>query len=98
MYEDIFAQIRSEAEKRNLKETTINAYCKSVGYFLRIVNKDVSALTTDDVDASMITRHVPVGVACPFGNAANIKKLGFILFPESTHTPSKHRFCHKLLQ
>ena len=50
MYEDIFAQIRNEAEKRNLKET-INAYCKSVGYFLRIVNKDVSALTTDDVDA-----------------------------------------------
>jgi hypothetical protein len=38
MYEDIFAQIRNEAEKRNLKETTINAYCKSVGYFLRIVS------------------------------------------------------------
>ena len=55
MYEDIFAQIRNEAEKRNLKETTINAYCKSVGYFLRIVNKDVSALTTDDVDAFLLT-------------------------------------------
>ena len=42
MYEDIFNQIRNEAKKRNLKESTINAYCNSVGYFLRIVNKDVS--------------------------------------------------------
>ena len=48
MYEDIFAQIRNEAERRNLKENTINAYCNSVDYFLRTVNKDVSALTTDD--------------------------------------------------
>ena len=51
MYEDIFAQIRNEAEKRNLRDSTINAYCNSVNYFLRSVNKDVSALTTDDVDA-----------------------------------------------
>ena len=58
MYEDIFAQIRNEAEKRNLKETTINAYCKSVGYFLRIVNKDVSALTTDDVDAFLTEKRL----------------------------------------
>ena len=58
MYEDIFAQIRNEAEKRNLKETTIIAYCKSVGYFLRIVNKDVSALTTDDVDAFLTEKRL----------------------------------------
>jgi site-specific recombinase XerD len=58
MYEDIFAQIRNEAEKRNLKETTINAYCKSVGYFLRNVNKDVSSLTTDDVDAFLTEKRL----------------------------------------
>ena len=51
MYEDILAQIRNEAEKRNLRDSTINAYCNSVNYFLRSVNKDVSSLTTDDVDA-----------------------------------------------
>jgi site-specific recombinase XerD len=51
MYEDIFAQIRNEAQKRNLKESTIDAYCNSVDYFLRIVNKDISSLTTDDVEA-----------------------------------------------
>ena len=50
MYKDITAQIRLEAERRNLRETTINAYCRSVDYFLRTVNKDVSDLTTDDVD------------------------------------------------
>ena len=58
MYEDIFAQIHNEAEKRDLKETTINAYCKSVGYFLRNVNKDVSSLTTDDVDAFLTEKRL----------------------------------------
>ena len=58
MYEDIFNQIRNEAKKRNLKESTINAYCNSVGYFLRIVNKDVSALTTDDVDAFLTEKRL----------------------------------------
>lgn len=58
MYEDIFAQIRNEAEKRNLKETTINAYCNSVGYFLHNVNKDISALTTDDVDAFLTEKRL----------------------------------------
>lgn len=29
MYEDIFTQIRNEAERRNLKENTINAYLLS---------------------------------------------------------------------
>jgi len=58
MYEDIFAQIRNEAEKRNLKETTINAYCNSVNYFLRIVNKNVSDLTIDDVDAFLTEKRL----------------------------------------
>ena len=58
MYEDIFAQIRNEAERRNLKENTINAYCNSVDYFLRTVNKDVSALTTDDVNAFLTEKRL----------------------------------------
>lgn len=39
MYEDIFESIRKVAAKRNLRESTANAYCNSVGYFLRTVNK-----------------------------------------------------------
>ena len=58
MYEDIFAKIRYEAEKRNLKESTINAYCNSVDYFLRTVNKDISDLTTDDVDAFLTEKRL----------------------------------------
>ena len=58
MYEDIFSQIRNEAEKRNLKDSTINAYCNSVNYFLRSVNKDVTALTTDDVDAFLTEKRL----------------------------------------
>ena len=58
MYEDIFAQIRYEAQKRNLKESTIDAYCNSVDYFLRIVNKDISSLTTDDVEAFLTEKRL----------------------------------------
>jgi len=58
MYEDIFAQIRNEAQKRNLKESTIDAYCNSVDYFLRIVNKDISSLTTDDVEVFLTEKRL----------------------------------------
>ena len=58
MYEDVFARIRNEAEKRNLKDSTIDAYCNSVEYFLRTVNKDISALTTDDVDAFLTEKRL----------------------------------------
>lgn len=58
MYENIFAQIRYEANKRNLKESTIAAYCNSVDFFLRSVNKDISALTTDDVDAFLTEKRL----------------------------------------
>ena len=58
MYEDILAQIRNEAQKRNLKESTIDAYCNSVDYFLRIVNKDISSLTTDDVEAFLTEKRL----------------------------------------
>ena len=44
MYEDIFASIRQAAEKRNLRERTIQLYCSDVGYFLRCTNKPVSEL------------------------------------------------------
>ena len=58
MYEDIFDQIRNEAEKRNLKDSTIVAYCDNVDYFLRTVNKDVHFLTTDDVDAFLTKKRL----------------------------------------
>ena len=50
MYEEIFNQIRSAANKRNLKDSTIHAYCTSVAHFLNHTAKDIDALTTDDVD------------------------------------------------
>ena len=58
MYENIIAQIRYEANKRNLKESTIAAYCNSVDFFLRSVNKDIYALTTDDVDAFLTEKRL----------------------------------------
>ena len=33
MYKDIFESIRNEAEKRNLRERTIQLYCSDVSYF-----------------------------------------------------------------
>ena len=44
MYKDIFESIRNEAEKRNLRERTIQLYCSDVGYFLRWIGKNVSDL------------------------------------------------------
>ena len=42
MYKDIFESIRNEAEKRNLRERTIQLYCSDVSYFLRWIGKNVS--------------------------------------------------------
>lgn len=39
MYKDIFESIRNEAEKRNLRERTIQLYCSDVSYFLRWIGK-----------------------------------------------------------
>ena len=47
---DKLDQIRSAANKRNLKDSTIHAYCTSVAHFLNHTAKDIDALTTDDVD------------------------------------------------
>lgn len=51
MYEDIFESIRQAAEKRNLRERTIQLYCNDVSYFLRCTNKPVTDLTLEDADA-----------------------------------------------
>ena len=44
MYEEIFNQIRSAANKRNLKDSTIHAYCTSVAHFLNHTAKDMPPL------------------------------------------------------
>ena len=58
MYEDIFESIRNEAAKRNLRESTSTAYCNAVGYFLRTTNKEISELTTDDVEAFLTEKRL----------------------------------------
>lgn len=58
MYEDIFESIRKAAEKRNLRESTIQLYCSDVGYFLRCTEKPVSELTLDDVDAFLTRKRL----------------------------------------
>lgn len=50
MYNEIFSQITNAANKRNLRDSTIHAYCTSVAHFLKYTDKPIDALTTDDVD------------------------------------------------
>ena len=40
MYEEIFNQIRSAANKRNLKDSTIHAYYTNVAHFLIFQSMD----------------------------------------------------------
>ena len=70
MYEEIFNQIRSAANKRNLKDSTIHAYCTSVAHFLNHTAKDIDALTTDDVDI-FLTRNIQ---SLPFRNPLLLQK------------------------
>ena len=58
MYEDIFESIRKAAEKRNLRERTIQLYCSDVGYFLRCTNKPVADLTLEDADAFLTMKRL----------------------------------------
>lgn len=58
MYEDIFDSIRKAAEKRNLRESTIQLYCSDVSYFLRCTGKSVPELTLDDVDAFLTRKRL----------------------------------------
>ena len=44
MYEDIYESIRNAAQKRNLRESTINLYCNDVRYFLQCTGKEVADL------------------------------------------------------
>ncbi len=50
MYEDIFDLITIAAQKRNLKESTIHAYCHALTPFLNAANKPWSDLTIEDAD------------------------------------------------
>ena len=58
MYEDIFQSIRQAAEKRNLRERTIQLYCSNVSYFLRCTNKPVTDLTLEDADAFLTMKRL----------------------------------------
>lgn len=58
MYEDIFDSIRFAAEKRNLREATIQLYCSNVSYFLRVTGKPVSSLTLEDADAFLTAKRL----------------------------------------
>ena len=58
MYEDIFESIRQAAEKRNLRERTIQLYCSDVSYFLRCTNKPVTDLTLEDADAFLTMKRL----------------------------------------
>jgi len=58
MYEDIFESIRKAAEKRNLRERTIQLYCNDVSYFLRCTNKPVDELTLKDADTFLTMKRL----------------------------------------
>ncbi len=58
MYEDIYNSIRLAAEKRNLRERTIQLYCNDVGYFLRCTNKQISELSLEDADAFLTRKRL----------------------------------------
>lgn len=58
MYENIFNSIRQAAEKRNLRERTIQLYCNDVSYFLRCTNKPIDELTLEDADAFLTIKRL----------------------------------------
>ena len=58
MYDEIFSQITNAANKRNLRDSTIHAYCTSVAHFLKYTDKPIDALTTDDVDTFLTEKRL----------------------------------------
>ena len=58
MYKDISDAIRKAAEKRNLRERTIQLYCNDVGYFLRCTNKQISELSLEEADAFLTRKRL----------------------------------------
>ena len=55
---EIFSQITNAANKRNLRDSTIHAYCTSVAHFLKYTDKPIDALTTDDVDTFLTEKRL----------------------------------------
>ena len=58
MYKDIFESIRNEAEKRNLRERTIQLYCSDVSYFLRWIKNPISELTLEDAESFLTAKRL----------------------------------------
>ncbi len=58
MYNEIFSQITNAANKRNLRDSTIHAYCTSIAHFLKYTDKPIDALTTDDVDTFLTEKRL----------------------------------------
>ena len=58
MYDEILSQITNAANKRNLRDSTIHAYCTSVAHFLNYTDKPIDALTTDDVDSFLTDKRL----------------------------------------
>ena len=58
MYKDIFESTRNEAEKRNLRERTIQLYCSDVSYFLRWIKKPISELTLEDAESFLTAKRL----------------------------------------
>ena len=44
MYDEIFSQITNAANKRNLRDSTIHAYCTSVAHFLKYTDKPIDTI------------------------------------------------------
>lgn len=58
MYDKIFSQITNVVNKRNLRDSTIHAYCSSVAHFLKYADKPIDGLTTDDVDTFLTEKRL----------------------------------------
>lgn len=50
--------ITNAANKRNLRDSTIHAYCTSVAHFLKYTDKPTGSLTVDDVDAFLTDKRL----------------------------------------
>ena len=61
MYEEIFESIRVAAAKRNLKESTAGAYCRTVKYFMDTIGKvSLAELTMEDAESFLMEKQLSV--------------------------------------
>lgn len=59
MYEEIFESIRVAAAKRNLKESTAGAYCRTVKYFMDTIGKvSLAELTMEDAESFLMEKQL----------------------------------------